>query len=281
MEAQLEKIRDQQRETWNRFSPGWKKWDEFTMHFLKPFGDEIIKMIEPGEGDVVLDIASGTGEPGLTIATMVGNGKVVITDLAEGMLDVARENAAHRGIRNVDFVPCDVSELPFDDNTFDAISCRMGFMFFPDMEMAAKEMYRVLKPGGRIATAVWGVPEKNFWITSIMSAISQNIQVPTPEPGAPGMFRVAKEGLLSGILTQSGFRWVREVELSQKMEIGDEERFWNFHNEVAAPVVAAMAKADGGTKAKIKKEVFEALRSRYPDGHVYMEYSGRVISALK
>ena len=75
MEAQLEKIRDQQRETWNRFSPGWKKWDEFTMHFLKPFGDEIIRMIEPGEGEVVLDIAAGTGEPGLTIATMVGNGQ--------------------------------------------------------------------------------------------------------------------------------------------------------------------------------------------------------------
>jgi ubiquinone/menaquinone biosynthesis C-methylase UbiE len=107
----------------------------------------------------------------------------------------------------------------------------MGFMFFPDMEMAAKEMYRVLKPGGRIAAAVWGVPGKNFWMTSIMSAISQNIQVPPPEPGAPGMFRVAKEGLLSGILTQSGFRWVREVELDQKMEIGDEERFWSFHNQ--------------------------------------------------
>lgn len=281
MEAQLEKIRDQQRETWNRFSPGWKKWDEFTMDFLKPYGDEIIKMIEPGEGELILDIASGTGEPGLTVSGMVGNGKVVITDLAEGMLDVAREKARHRGITNVDFVACDVSELPFDDDTFDAISCRMGFMFFPDMAMAAKEMYRVLKPGGRLAAAVWGVPEKNFWMTSIMSAINRNIQVPPPEPGAPGMFRVAKEGHLAGILNQSGFRWVREVELDQKLEIGDEERFWSFHNEVVAPVVAAMGKADGGTRAKIKQEVFEALRDRYPDGNVYMEYSARVVSALK
>jgi ubiquinone/menaquinone biosynthesis C-methylase UbiE len=281
MEAQLEMIRDQQKETWNKFSPGWRKWDEFTMEFLKPFGDEIIRMIDPKEGDQVLDIAAGTGEPGLSIAPKIGSGKVVITDLSEGMLEVARENAAKRGIINVEFVACDVSELPFEDNSFDAISCRMGFMFFPDMDMAAKEMNRVLKPGGTLATAVWGAPEKNFWMTGIMSIINRNMQVPPPEPGAPGMFRIAKSGLLAGILENAGFNDVQETEKNQKMSMGDEERFWNFHNEVVAPVVAAMAKADGGTRARIKKEVFESLRERYPDGHVYMEYSARVISGRK
>jgi ubiquinone/menaquinone biosynthesis C-methylase UbiE len=281
MEAQLEMIRDQQKETWNKFSPGWRKWDEFTMQFLKPFGDEIIRMIEPKEGDTVLDIAAGTGEPGLSIAERLGKGKVVITDLSDGMLEVARDNAVKRGITNVEFVACDASELPFDDNSFDAISCRMGFMFFPDMEMAAKEMYRVLKPGGTMATSVWGAPEKNFWITAIMSNINKNLKIPPPEPGAPGMFRVAKSGVLAGILENVGFNEIREVEKNQKMSIGDEERFWSFHNEVAAPVVAAMANADGGTRARIKKEVFETLREKYPDGHVYMEYSARVISGRK
>jgi ubiquinone/menaquinone biosynthesis C-methylase UbiE len=281
MEAQLEMIREQQKETWNKFSPGWRKWDDFTMQFLKPFGDEIIRMLDPKESDTVLDIAAGTGEPGLSIAEKLGSGKVVITDLAEGMLEVARDKAIKRGITNVEFVACDASELPFDDNSFDAISCRMGFMFFPDMDMAAREMYRVLKPGGTIAAAVWGTPEKNFWITAIMSNINKNIQLPAPEPGAPGMFRVAKSGLLTGILENAGFNELREVEKNQKISIGDEERFWNFHNEVAAPVVAAMAKADGGTRARIKKEVFETLREKYPDGHVYMEYCARVISGRK
>ena len=101
METQLEQIREQQKATWNKFSPGWRKWDDLTMEFLKPVGDEIIRFIKPKGNDLVLDVASGTGEPGLTIATMLPGGKVIMTDLAAGMLEVARENAAKRGIKNV------------------------------------------------------------------------------------------------------------------------------------------------------------------------------------
>lgn len=164
MEQQLEQIREQQKESWNNFSSGWKKWDALTMDFLKPMGDEIIRLLHPKNDDVVLDVAAGTGEPGLTIASMLNGGKVIITDLSDDMLEIARENATQRGIKNIETRACDVCELPFADNTFDAISCRFGFMFFPDMLLAAKEMVRVLKPGGRMATSVWNVPEKNFWL---------------------------------------------------------------------------------------------------------------------
>jgi ubiquinone/menaquinone biosynthesis C-methylase UbiE len=150
------------------------------MDFLKPMGDEIIRMLSPGKNEVILDAAGGTGEPGLTIVSMVTDGKVFITDLAEGMLEIARENASSRGISNIETHTCDVCELPFDDNTFDAISCRKGFMFFPDMLLAAKEMVRVLKPGGRIAASVWDGPEKNFWVTATMGAINRNLQLLPP-----------------------------------------------------------------------------------------------------
>ena len=131
MEAQLIQIREQQKEIWNRFSPGWKKWDELTMKFLKPTANKMIQLINPTGVDFILDVASGTGEPGLTLATKLKGGIVVATDLSEGMLEVARENAAKRGIKNFKTTVCDVSELPFPDNSFDAVSCRFGFMFFP------------------------------------------------------------------------------------------------------------------------------------------------------
>ena len=203
MEAQLEQIREQQKESWNKFSQGWKKWDDLTMDFLKPMGDEIIRLLKPTGNDVVLDVAAGTGEPGLTIAAMLTNGKVISTDLAEGMLEVARENAAKRGVKNFETKVCDVCELPFDDNTFDAVSCRFGFMFFPDMLLAAKELMRVLKPGGKIATSVWGLPENNFWVTAIMSTINKNMQLPPPPPGAPGMFRCAKSSFMTDLFGQA------------------------------------------------------------------------------
>jgi len=281
MEAPLEQIREQQKTTWNKFSSGWKKWDDFTMDWLKPMGDEIVRLLKLKETNTVLDVASGTGEPGLTIATMVKNGKVVITDLAEGMLEVARENAEKKGITNYETVACDVCELPFANETFDAISCRFGFMFFPDMLMAAKEMFRVLKPGGGIAASVWGLPDKNVWITATMGTISNNMELPVPAPGAPGMFRCGNPGFLAGLFLQAGFKHVSEKELTGTLNAGSNERYWSFINEVAAPVVAAMSKADDALKDKIKKDVFDLLNQKYPDKKAAIDYGALVVYGEK
>ena len=281
MESQLEQIREQQKQTWNKFSSGWKKWDDFTMNWLRPMGTEIISSLNLNDTDTVLDIAAGTGEPGLTIATIVKNGKVVITDLAADMLTVARENAQKKGIKNYETITCDASELPFEDNTFDAISCRLGFMFFPDMLMAAKEMVRVLKPGGKIATSVWGIPDRNVWITATMGTINKNILVPTPPPGSPGMFRCATPGFLAGLFKEAGLKNITEKEIGGKMECGDNNTYWNFMNEVAAPVVAAMSKADDEMKEKIKKEVFEVIDQKYPDKKAAIDWGAVIVYGEK
>jgi ubiquinone/menaquinone biosynthesis C-methylase UbiE len=251
------------------------------MNFLKPMGDEIIRLLKPKGVDVVLDVASGTGEPGLTIASMLGGGIVVIADLSDGMLDVARTNASKRGIKNLEFVACDASELPFPDNSFDLISCRFGFMFFPDMLLAAKEISRVLKPGGRIAASVWNLPEKNFWATAVMSVINKNMQLIPPPPGAPGLFRCAKSGLIADLFNQAGLRNISESEVSGKLNTGKTEDYWNFMTEVVAPVVAALSTADEAMRERIKNEVFESVNQKYPDGDVAIDCSALVIYAEK
>jgi ubiquinone/menaquinone biosynthesis C-methylase UbiE len=281
MDAQLIQIREQQKEIWNRFSQGWKKWDDLSMKFLKPIGDEIIHLLKPKGVDLVLDVASGTGEPGLTIATKLRGGIVVSTDLAEGMLQVTRENAARRGIKNLEIIPCDVSELPFPDNSFDLISCRLGFMFFPDMLLAAKEMMRVLKPGGRIAAAVWNVPEKNFWATAILSAINSNMQLPPPIPGAPGLFRCAKSGLVADLFREAGLKNISEKEVAGKLKTGSIEVYWKYMTEVVAPVVAALSKADNAGKANIKREVFESIGKKYPNGRVAIDSNALIVYGEK
>ena len=281
METQLEQIREQQKETWNKFSPGWKKWDDLTMDFLKPMGNEIIRLLNPKDADIVLDVASGTGEPGLTIATMLNGGKVIITDLAEDMLEIARENATRRGIKNIETRACDVCELPFADNTFDAISCRMGFMFFPDMLLAAKEMVRVLKPGGRIATSVWNVPEKIFWVTVTMGTINKNIDLPAPPPDSPGMFRCAKDGFISDLFLQAGLKNISQKEIAGKLNSKTTDAYWSMMTEVAAPIVAGLSKADEATREKIKREVYQALNQKYPDGNIVIDSSALVIYGEK
>ncbi|MEJ5049357.1 class I SAM-dependent methyltransferase [Chryseobacterium culicis] len=281
METQLEQIRDLQKKTWNQSSPGWRKWDELTMDFLKPVGEEIIQKLKPQGDNYVLDIAAGTGEPGLTIATMLNNGKVVITDLAEGMLEVARENAVKRGIKNVETVVCDVSELPFQDNMFDVISCRMGFMFFPDMLMAAQEMIRVLKPGGRIAASVWNGPDKNLWFTSAMSSVNRNMTLPPPSPGAPGMFRCAEENLIADLFSKAGFKNISQKNIEGKLNCGTADVYWGFASEVVGPVVNSLSMADDALRQKIKSEVYKTINDTYPDGKVAINFSANVIYGEK
>ncbi|NMH27727.1 class I SAM-dependent methyltransferase [Flavobacterium silvaticum] len=281
MESKLEEIREQQKASWNKFSSGWKKWDGLMMDFLKPMGDQMIALLGLKDNDRVLDIAAGTGEPGLTIAGIITNGSIVITDLADEMLVIARQNAQSRGINNVEFLACDVSELPFPDNSFDVVSCRLGFMFFPDMLMAAKEMYRVLKPGGRIVTSVWDAAEKNFWVTAISGVINRNMQLSPPLPGAPGMFRCAAPGLIEGLFGQAGLKNITIHKVTGELKCVTAQTYWNMMTEVAAPFVAALSNADNAMREKIKKEVLELVSDRYPENGVMIEGNSLVIYGEK
>jgi ubiquinone/menaquinone biosynthesis C-methylase UbiE len=192
MDTATTDISTAQRASWNKFSAGWRKWDALTMDMLRPHGEAIMDHLGASGASHVLDIAGGTGQPGLSIAQhLTDGGKVFITDLSANMLQVAKEKADAMQAKHVEFREADASELPFADNSMDAVSCRHGFMFFPDLQQAANEMARVLKPGGRIAVAVWAAPEKNYWVTGMMQQIKKHIEVPPPPPDAPGMFRCA------------------------------------------------------------------------------------------
>lgn len=281
MEQQLEQIREQQRQSWNKASAGWEKWNDLNMAFMKPIGDEIIRLLRPANGDVVLDVGSGTGEPGLSIADQLQGGHVILTDLAEDMVKVARENAARRGIKNIETRACDACELPFADNTFDAISCRFGILYCPDMRLAAKEMFRVLKPGGRIATAVWNVAEKNFWVTAITGVINKEMELPAPTPGSPGMFRGAEDGFMTGLLSEAGFKNVVQSEIAGKLNAGTFEVYWNMMDDMATPVEAGLRNANEAMRAKIKVEVAQAVKQKYPEEYLRIDSSALVIYGEK
>lgn len=154
MSANLDDIRDQQRETWDKFSAGWKKWDSLVLGWLAPFGDTMLRSANLSNSFSVLDVAAGTGEPGLTAAAAIPDGHVTVTDLSENMLAAATENAAKRGLKNFETRLCDEGALPFADASFDAVLCRFGFMFFPHIATAAKEMARVAKPGARVCASM-------------------------------------------------------------------------------------------------------------------------------
>ncbi|AHF82284.1 type 11 methyltransferase [Rhizobium leguminosarum bv. trifolii WSM1689] len=281
MSANLDDIRNQQRETWDKFSAGWKKWDSLVLGWLAPFGDTMLRHANLSNGFSVLDIAAGTGEPGLTAAAAIPDGHVVVTDLSENMLTVAAENATKRGLKNFETRLCDAGALPFANASFDAVLCRFGFMFFPVIAAAAKEMARVAKPGARVCAAVWSTPAKNSWATTIMGTIARHVEMPSPPPGSPGLFRCAGEGMMVETFREAGLLDVAEEEVSATMVHDTPARYWDFMTEVAAPVVAGLSRADAATREKIRGEVLELALQSVSDGKVRLRSTATVITGTR
>ncbi|MEP6625931.1 MAG: class I SAM-dependent methyltransferase, partial [Acidimicrobiia bacterium] len=194
-----DEIRDAQRATWAGLSGGWEKWDQIIMDQLGPVGDAMINRFDIGPDQQHLDIASGTGEPGLSIVRLAPQGRVVLTDLVPEMLEVAARRADAQGITNIETQACSADDLPFGDASFDSVSVRFGYMFFPDAASATAEFVRVLTPGGRICSSVWVKPDENPWTTILMQAIATEVVLAPSDPEGPNMFRCAAPGYVSAV----------------------------------------------------------------------------------
>src|SRR5262249_23336861 len=142
---------------WRENAPYWTKHAATIRAMFMPLTEALLQDARIAEGHSVLDVAGGAGEPSLTIAERVGSeGTVSCTDGVAEMVEAAEREAQSRGLTNIAFRQCKADRLPFDGESFDAVVCRLGVMFFPDPLAAAREMLRVLKPGGRVGLAVWG-----------------------------------------------------------------------------------------------------------------------------
>src|SRR5713226_2419990 len=159
------------------------------MQSLQPVSDLLIKNAGIISGYSVLDMATGTGEPALTIAKIVGRrGRVVGADLSPDMLEVARERMASQALENVTFQVNEDDDLPaFQDNSFDAAVCRFGLMFMPNPVAVLRAIRRILKPGRKVSVSVWGPPERAQFFTTIMKVVSKHFPDAKPlPPGTPG-----------------------------------------------------------------------------------------------
>src|SRR5947207_6629382 len=201
-----DEMRGVQRATWAGLSAGWEKWDSVIMDERGPVGTAMIGRLGIAGDQQHLDIAAGTGEPGLTVARLAPGGHVVLTDLAAEMLDIATRRANARGITNFETRVCSADDLPFDDATFDSVSVRFGYMLFPDVARATAEFARVLRPGGRLCASVWVRPEENPWTAIAMQAIAAEAALPPSDPDGPGMFRCAAPGYVSALYEAAGLR---------------------------------------------------------------------------
>jgi ubiquinone/menaquinone biosynthesis C-methylase UbiE len=276
-----DEIRDAQRETWAGLSASWDKWDAVIMDQLRPVSEAMIERLAVAEDHRYLDIASGTGEPGLSIARRVPESRVVLTDLSAEMLEIAARRASEQGIDNVETRVCSADDLPFADATFDGVSVRFGYMFFPDLAAATIELARVLKPGGRLCAAVWVRPDANPWTTIAMQAIATETQLPAPDPDRPNMYRCAEPGQVGALFETARLRDITEWDVPVELVTRSPAQYWEVMSEHVSLAAAALQPLDDAARERVRAAAIEQVRAFERDGEVRVPGLARGIAGTK
>jgi SAM-dependent methyltransferase len=276
-----DEIRDAQRVTWAGLSAGWEKWDSLIMDQLGPVGAAMIGRLEIAEDQQHLDIAAGTGEPGLSVARLAPKGRVVLTDLAPEMLEIAERRARTQGVTNIETRVCSADDLPFTDATFDSVSVRFGYMFFPDMAKATAEFARVLTPGGRVCSSVWVKPEENPWTSIAMQAIATEAVVAPPDTDGPNMFRCAAPGYVRALYEGAGLRDVGEWDVRVELVTQSPAHYWEMISEHVSLAVAALQQVEDPARERIRAHAIEKVSAYEQEGVVRVPGLARCIVGTK
>ena len=277
-----EQLIEGQRHDWNRVAPGWEKWDQFFEQQMAFLNHRLVADARLRSGMRVLDLGSGTGYPALLAAQTVGpTGSVIGMDLAEHMLAAAARKAKRLGLVNVSLKTGDVTVLPFEADSFDAITSRFCLMFLPEIPKATAEIARVLSPGGWVAAAVWSAPERNPSIGLSMKAIRQVIELPPPDPTAPGIFRLATPGDLAGMLQQAGLTDVNDHEFFAEWSYTSAEEYYTSLMEIAAPVQNLMATLTADQTQEVKRLILQAVSQYRRGDRIVFPFAVRMVAARK
>ena len=235
-------FRDKQRDQWDDAAAGWNKWSDFIDKHANMVSDRLVEMAGIKEGDRVLDVACGYGEPSLTAARKVGpGGSVVATDISAEMLGFGRQRAAANDVENIEFMHSHASSLDFPAESFDAAVSRWGIIFEPDGEGAAANVRGLLKAGGRFAISSWGPPERVPFLAIAMKTAMEKLDMPPPPPGTPGPLSRPTDEAIGGLLEGGGFSNVEVETFDIDFNLDSAEQYTEYTKAIAAPIVAMIA----------------------------------------
>jgi len=267
--------------------PGWgssyrliasDKWKAKSAAMGKAVTEALVEYARPRPGMRVLDLASGTGEPAITLAMRVGaEGQVTALDLSADLLEIAKKRAQERGLDNFSTQQADAHSLPFDDNSFDLATCRFGIMFFRDVTLALRELHRVLIAGSRACFLAWGPFGQPYW-QSTMGVVHRHVGGPQLPAGGPDPFRFSQPGSLSGALQSAGFRDVEEETKTLPWTWpGTPEEVWEQAQAVSVPFRPMLDRVPPGMWPQIHEEVRIAI-GQYVRGE-NIEFGASVVLA--
>ena len=266
-------FRDKQRDQWNSAAVGWNEWSELIDRSAAKVSERLVEMAGIKEGDRVLDVAAGYGEPSLTAASRVGpEGRVVATDISAEMLEFGRKRAAASGVENIEFMQSDASSLDFPAESFDAAVSRWGIIFEPDGEGAAAKVRGFLKRGGRFAICSWGPRVRVPFMAIAMKTAMEKLEVSPPPPGTPGPLSRPTPGAIGGLLERGGFTGVEVEELEVSWPFDSAEEYTAYAKAIVAPVVAMISPHPEEVQRETWQAITDAAREHAgSDGRIVLQ----------
>jgi ubiquinone/menaquinone biosynthesis C-methylase UbiE len=220
----------------------------------------MVRELAPRPGDTVLELVAGVGETGFDAADAVGERcRLLSTDLAPAMVAAARRRGAERGLSNVEYRVMDAERIELDADSVDGVLCRFGYMLMVDPAAAFAETRRVLRPGGRLALAVWGAMERNPFFTTAAISLVQHGHLPPPEPPGPPAFSMASGERTTALLERAGFSTVRTEEVPVRFEAPDAEGYVSLIADTAGPLGLALQRLSEADREVVASDAAQGL----------------------
>ena len=276
-----DQFRAESREGWERAAEGWGRAADRVRDWAVGVSATMVDALAPQPGDRVLELAAGPGDTGFMAAELITpGGTLICSDGAEGMLEVARRRAAAQHISNVEFRQLELEWIDMATASVDGVLCRWGIMLIADPESAAREIRRVLRPGGRAALAVWDTPESNPWATIPREALIELGHLEPPDPAMPNQFSLAGDGVFGEVLGGAGFLEVKVAAVAMRRAFDSVDRYLLETVDMSPALGATTTALSDSERAEIRDRVAELARPfTDEDGSIVLPGSSLVCSA--
>jgi enediyne biosynthesis protein CalE5 len=267
-----EQFKAEQRQRWDSVAEGWKEWWKTVEVAAQKVSDRIVDLAQIKPGQKVLDIATGIGEPAITAAQKLagsgnnidGTGYVLATDVSTQMLTIAKQRAAELGLQDiVEFKEADAEMLELSDSSFDAVLCRWGLMFMPNLNNTLSRILRALLPGGRLACAVWAEASKVPFISFPLNMVMHELNVPPPPPGTPGPFALSDIHIIQDALYKARFTNIQYERLNVTFEFPRVEDYINYTKDIGSAIKIMLSKESAERQEEVWNIVTEQVRNNY------------------
>jgi ubiquinone/menaquinone biosynthesis C-methylase UbiE len=251
---------------WQELAARWERGRALLWEATRPVSEWLVARLDPRPGETIVELAAGTGETGFLAAPLLEpGGRLITSDRSPNMLAAARRLAGELGVGNVEFRVLDAEEIELADASVDGVLSRFGYVLKGEPPRALPEMKRVLRPGGRLAFAVWAERSRNAWMTIPAAVMVERGRLAPPSAAERRLSERRNPEAIAALLERAGFAAATIEELPVSYRFAGPRELWLFVSELRGPLSLALDRLGEDERAEVRREL-ERRVPRTADG---------------